>query len=100
MKFLLAFLLDVAAMGQTVSRPSAVPLVVHDLYFSIWSTTDKITDQPTRHWTGAEQPLSGIVRIDGKAHRFLGNWRRAAEPIAQTDFEVTARRSSYMFAAA
>ncbi len=99
MKFALALFLAVAAMGQTVSRPPAVPLVVHDPYFSIWSTTDKITDQPTRHWTGAEQPLSGIIRIDGKPLRFLGNWRRAVDPMAQTGLEVTATKTSYSFAA-
>jgi hypothetical protein len=50
-----------------------MPLVVHDPYFSIWSTTDRLTGGPTRHWTGAPQELNGIVRVDGKSFRYLGN---------------------------
>jgi hypothetical protein len=98
MKYSPSFFLLAAAMGQTVSRPPATPLVAHDPYFSIWATGDRITDLPTKHWTGAEQPLSGVIRIDGKPQRFLGNWRRATEPIAQTGSEVTATRTSYSFA--
>ena len=87
-----------AAMGQTVSRPPAVPLVAHDPYFSIWSMSDKVTDQATRHWTGTDQPLSGIIRVDGKASRFLGTWRRPPEPMPQTGLQVTATTTTYTFA--
>jgi hypothetical protein len=98
MKLPLLFLLVLTAGGQTVSRPPAVPLVVHDPYFSIWAMSDQVTDQATRHWTGAEHPLSGIIRVDGKPNRFLGNWRRAVEPMPQTGLTVTATRTSYSFA--
>ncbi len=98
MKLPLLFFLALAASGQTVSRPPAVPLVVHDPYFSIWAMTDRVTDQTTRHWTGTEQPLSGIIRIDGKPSRFLGNWRRAVDPMPQTNVLVTATTTTDTFA--
>ncbi|WP_428655023.1 glutaminase domain-containing protein [Runella sp.] len=53
-------------------RPPAYPLITHDPYFSIWSTTDQLTEGPTRHWTGRPHSLEGIVRVDGKAYQFLG----------------------------
>ncbi len=53
-------------------RPPAVPLVVHDPYFSIWSTTTKLADSDTVHWTGGMNALVGTVSVDGKVYRFMG----------------------------
>ena len=69
--------------AQTLRAP-AYPLITHDPYFSIWSTTDKLTDSPTRHWTGKPQSLEGIIRVDGKAYQFLGAVPTTYEPILPT----------------
>ena len=74
-------------------RAPATPLVVHDPYFSIWSMTDHLTEGPTRHWTGVEQALTGIVRVDGSNFRFLGNPDKAIPALEETTHRITPTRT-------
>ena len=94
------------AQAQTAHRPPAVPLVANDPFFSIWSMADKLTDQPTKHWTEAPQPMTGLLRIDGHVFRWMGTqpprWGGTAEAPAmeQTSLEITPLHTRYRFTAA
>ena len=63
------------AQQPVTVRTPATPLVVHDPYFSVWSFDDALNAGPTRHWTGTEQQLNGVVQVDGHPYRFIGDWR-------------------------
>ena len=90
-------LLSTFALPQAF-RPPAVPLVTHDPYFSIWSTNDQLNAGPTRHWTGKAQRLTGLIRVDGKIFRWMGDAPRSAAPLPQTGLSLTPTHTVYQFA--
>jgi len=80
-------------------RPPAVPLVVHDPYFSIWSCADKLTDDWPRHWTGAINAMCSMVRIDGKPYRLMGPQPADVPAAKQTAVYITPTNTHYEFQA-
>jgi hypothetical protein len=94
---LLAVIAAVSASAQ--QRPPAVPLIAHNPYFSVWSMADKLTDQNTKHWTGRQQPIFGLARIDGKTWRFMSDDPRELSAMEQTGLQVTPTHTIYQFQA-
>jgi hypothetical protein len=109
-KSILGVVLSIAIVFQAARaqqhRPPAVPLVTNDPYFSIWSMADHLTDQQTKHWSEAAQPLVGLIRIDGHLYRWMGTMPRgylgiaeSPEPMQQISLELTPLHTHYKFSA-
>lgn len=87
MKRILGIAATVLLSSQTYAQQQqapAYPLITHDPYFSIWSATDNLTAASTRHWTGTDQALTGLVKVDGVTYNVLGAPGQSYRPIAGT----------------
>jgi len=65
---------------------------------------DKLTDGPTKHWSEAAQPFTGLARIDGQTFRWMGGPVRSfrlpeVKPMQQESVEITPLHSRYRFTA-
>lgn len=76
-------------------RPPATPLITVDPFFSVWSMTDKLTSDNTKHWTGKPNTLLGTVTIDGEEYGFMGKTGR--DELKQVACEVEAMTTRYVF---
>lgn len=85
------------ALAASAQRAPATPLIVHDPYFSIWSTTDQLTGSDTTHWTGTPQPIASIARIDGKPFRLMGLHPEDLLAMEQTSSVITPTHTRYRF---
>jgi len=88
-------------------RYCAVPLITVDPYFSIWSMGDKLYDDVTKHWTGARNPMSAGVFIDGEYYSLMGQPQhnsdryamayRLMKHVEQKSVKVTPTSTKYVF---
>lgn len=81
---------------MNITRAASIPLVLHDPYFSIWSSADRLYDADPVHWCGKRQQLRGYVTVDGVVYSFLGD-REFHETIPQKSVDVTATSTAYTF---
>jgi len=65
-------LAGLAPLAAQDLRAPAYPIATHNPYLSIWSMGDELNSSATKHWTGEEHSLTGIIKVDGELYRFLG----------------------------
>lgn len=85
-------------------RAPAVPLITHDPFFSLWSQADRLTEDSTRHWTGARQYMFGVIVWDGVIYEFMGKVGAADDryfagydKLEQTGCEIRPMTTIYQF---
>ena len=81
------------AGAEPITRPPAIPLIAHDPFLSVWSTSDHLYDDWPRHWTTRIQAMCGIVRVDGNAMRFMGAAAKPSETVVQKEVTYSATRT-------
>lgn len=81
---------------EQMLKAASIPLVTHDPFFSIWSSTDCLYDSDTVHWSGARQKMNGYLIVDGKSYNFMGR-RIPYNMLPQVSLKVTATATEYAF---
>ncbi len=79
---------------KNYSSLPAVPLFIHDPFFSLWDTGVLPTAADVRHWSDVEKPIYSYVSVDGQLMRFLG--RSGKSPMKLVAENVTPLSSEYV----
>lgn len=58
---------------------------------------DRLNEAQTKHWTGTNQQMCSLARIDGKVFRLMGADPKTTPPLPQTNRQVMPTHTQYTF---
>ncbi len=79
-----------------IKRAASIPLILHDPYFSIWSSADHLYDADPVHWCGKRQQIRGYITVDDAVYSFLGD-KEFHKVIPQRYADLSATATEYGF---
>ena len=95
--FLVTFFSSNLFAQDAVTRPPAIPLMVTDPYFSVWSFANNPADDYTRHWTGNTTGICLMIKIDGKPYRVVGSNEQSLPVLHLERTIVGPTQTTYVF---
>jgi len=78
-------------------RAPAVPLFVQTPYLNTWLCGDRLADEAPKLWNGQIKGLVGMIKIDGKAYRFMGMPTSSLPALRQDSVRILPTRTVFDF---
>ncbi|HXG62752.1 MAG TPA: DUF5127 domain-containing protein [Planctomycetota bacterium] len=88
---------DFAPSEAPAFRAPAFPLFVQTPYLNIWLCGDRLADDSPKLWNGAVKGMAGMLKIDGRAYRFLGLPGSPLPSLRQDSARVLPTRTEFLF---
>jgi hypothetical protein len=78
-------------------RAPAIPLFVQTPYLNVWLCGDRLADEVPKLWNGQIKGMTGMLKIDGKAYRFLGLPTSPLPTLRQESVRILPTRTVFEF---
>jgi hypothetical protein len=78
-------------------RAPAIPLFVQSPYLNMWLFGDRLADDQPKLWNGQIKGMTGMLKIDGRAYRFMGMPTSRLEAMRQDAVRILPTRTVFEF---
>jgi len=86
-----------AVPSPGIVRPPAVPLMVHNSYFSVWAFSEILSQANIVNWTRNPNPMTCLVDVDGKVFRLMGAPKSSLPLLDQKSLVVDPTKTIFVF---